>query len=84
MDYLVDTNVWLRSLAVADPMKPEARHAIKLLLRRGAALCVTSQNLVEMWSVCTRPEKDNGFGKTVAVADRYCRFIESFVSAGNS
>jgi predicted nucleic acid-binding protein len=51
-----------------------------MLLRRGAALCVTPQNLVEMWSVYTRPEKDNGFGKTAAVADRYCRFIESFVS----
>ncbi|SPE34730.1 putative nucleic acid-binding protein [Candidatus Sulfopaludibacter sp. SbA6] len=80
MDCLVDTNVWLRSLAITDPMKPVARRAIKLLLRRGVALCVTPQNLMEMWSVCTRPERDNGFGKTAAVTDRYCRFIESFVS----
>jgi predicted nucleic acid-binding protein len=80
VDYLVDTNLWLRALAVSHPMKPVARHAIKTLLRSGADLCVAPQNLVELWSVCTRPEKDNGFGKTIAAADRYCRYVESFVS----
>jgi hypothetical protein len=33
-----------------------------------------------MWSVCTRPERDNRFGKTSAVTNRYCRIIESFAS----
>jgi predicted nucleic acid-binding protein len=30
--------------------------------------------------VSTRPQKDNGFGKTVAETDRYCRFLESFLT----
>jgi predicted nucleic acid-binding protein len=80
MDYLIDTNVWLRSLSATDPTKQIARNAIKSLLGRGFALCVTPQNLVEMWSVSTRPAKDNGFGKSPAAADRYCRYVESFVS----
>jgi hypothetical protein len=32
------------------------------------------------WSVCTRPEKENGRGKNVAITDRYCQFAESFVA----
>src|SRR5438067_1171403 len=61
-------------------MKAVARHALKALLRGGATLSVAPQNLVELWSVCRRPEKDNGLGKTAAEIDRYCRFIESFVN----
>jgi predicted nucleic acid-binding protein len=30
--------------------------------------------------VCTRPEKYNGLGKTVAATDRYLRYIESFAA----
>ena len=80
MDYLIDTNVWLRALALADPSRPAARNAIKLLLRRGDALCVVPQNLVELWSVCTRPEANNGFGKSASDTNRYCRFIESLAT----
>jgi predicted nucleic acid-binding protein len=79
-DYLVDTNVLLRALAIANPQKAVARHAVETLLRDGAYLCVVPQNLVEFWSVCTRAEKDNGLGKTIAATDRYCRFIESFLT----
>ncbi len=80
MDYLVDTNVLLRALTIANPLRPVARHAIKTLLRNGAELCVGPQNLVELWNVCTRPEKYNGLGKTIAETDRYCRLIESFLT----
>ncbi len=80
MDYLVDTNVLLRSLALANPHKAVARNAIKALLQNGAELCIAPQNLIEFWSVCTRPEKQNGLGKTVAMTDRYCRFAESFLT----
>jgi predicted nucleic acid-binding protein len=78
MDYLIDTNVLLRALAVRNPLGPVARQAIKTLLRSGADLCATPQNLVELWNVCTRPEKYNGLGKTIVATDRYLRFIESF------
>jgi predicted nucleic acid-binding protein len=80
VDYLLDTNVLLRALVAANPSRTVARHAIRALLRSGADLCVAPQNLVEFWSVSTRPAKDNGLGKTVAATDRYCRFIESFLA----
>ena len=80
MDYLVDTNVLLRALSLANPQKAVARQALKILLRDGADLCVMPQNLVEFWGVCTRPEKDNGLGKSVAATDRYCGFMESFLT----
>jgi len=35
---------------------------------------------VEQWNVCTRPAQYNGFGKTAAVTNRYCRLIESFAT----
>ncbi|MGD0011833.1 MAG: PIN domain-containing protein [Terriglobia bacterium] len=80
MDYLIDTNVLLRALAVRNPLRPVARQTIKALLQKGAGLCVAPQNLVELWNVCTRPEKYNGLGKTIAATDRYLRFIESFAA----
>ncbi len=80
MDYLIDTNVLLRALTLRNPLRPVARQAIKTLLEGGLGLCVAPQNLVEMWNVCTRPEKYNGLGKTIAATDGYLRFVESFVA----
>jgi predicted nucleic acid-binding protein len=80
MDYLIDTNVLLRALALRNPLRPVARQAIKTLLQGGLGLCVAPQNLVELWNVCTRPEKYNGLGKTVAETDGYLRFVESFAA----
>jgi predicted nucleic acid-binding protein len=80
LDYLVETNVVLRALTIANPQKAVARQAIKALLKGGADLCIVPQNIVEFWGVCTRPEKDNGLGKTIAATDRYCRFLESFLT----
>ena len=79
MDYLVDTNLW-RALAVSDSRKSLAREVIKKLLRDGAELCVFPQNLIELWSVATRPPQENGFGKSIAATDRYCRYIQSFAT----
>ena len=80
MDYLIDTNVPLRALALRNPLRPVGRQAIKSLIQDGLGLCVAPQNLVEMWNVCTRPEKYNGLGKTVAATDGYLRFVESFAA----
>ena len=44
MDYLIDTNVLLRALALQNPLRPVARKAIKALLEAGAGLCVAPQN----------------------------------------
>jgi len=80
MDYLIDTNVLLRALAVHNPLSLVARQTVKALLQKGAGLCVAPQNLVELWNVFAQPERYNGLGKTVAAADRYLRFIESFAA----
>jgi predicted nucleic acid-binding protein len=80
MDYLIDPNVLLRALALRNPLRPVARQAIKTLLQGGLGLCVAPQNLVELWNVCTRPERYNGLGKTVAATDGYLRYVESFVA----
>jgi predicted nucleic acid-binding protein len=80
MDYLIDTNVLLRALALQNPLRPVARKAIRVLLEAGAGLCVAPQNLVELWNVCTRPEKYNGLGKSIAVTHRYLRLVESFAT----
>jgi predicted nucleic acid-binding protein len=80
VDYPVDTNVLLRALANPNPHKLAARNAIKTPLQRGADLCVAPQNLIEFWGVCTRPAQHNGLGKSIAITDRYCRFVESFLT----
>ena len=80
MDYLIDTNVLLRALTLRNPLRQVARQAIKNLLEGGLGLCVAPQNLVELWNVCTRPEKYDGLGKTIAATDSYLRFVESFVA----
>lgn len=59
------------------PLQAAARQTIKRLLRSNTELCVTPQNLIELWNVCTRPLRDNGFGKSIAATERYCRFLES-------
>jgi predicted nucleic acid-binding protein len=40
-------------------------------------LCVTSQNLIECWAVCTRPVENNGLGLAPALAVRVLSRIES-------
>lgn len=80
MDYLVDTNVLLRALTNPNAHKLAACNAIETLLQRDADLCVTPQNLIEFWGVCTRPAKQNELGKSIAITDRYCRFAESFLT----
>lgn len=40
-------------------------------------LCVTSQNLIECWAVCTRPGENNGLGLPPALAVRVLSRIES-------
>ena len=61
--FLVDTNVLLRFV---DPSAAEHQLAVSALrtLQQNPdnQLCVTAQNLVEFWSVATRPLGVNGLG----------------------
>lgn len=64
-DYLVDTNVLLRSVESGHPMHATAQ-ALQHLTAAGAALCIAPQNLIEFWVVATRPLSANGLGLTPA------------------
>ena len=77
MPFLTDTNILLRLLEPNDPEYALVRGAVDALVARAERLCFTSQNLIEFWSVCTRPIAKNGFGLTIAETDERARLIES-------
>lgn len=78
MAYLADTNVLLRWVRQSDPQHPLALAAVEVLRDQGEGVYITAQNLVEFWSVATRPENVNGLGLTVAEADADVDRLERF------
>ena len=64
-DYLIDTNILVRLVLPQDPLNPVTAGAVDELKRRGDKTCVAAQNLIEFWSVATRPAEINGLGLTV-------------------
>lgn len=80
MDHLADTNVLLRSVQHDRPSYRQARSAILALLRGGDRVCIFSQNVVEFWSVATRPSSHNGLGLTLSQADWYASRLESILT----
>jgi Predicted nucleic acid-binding protein, contains PIN domain len=73
---LVDTNILLRRIHRSHPQHRLTRAAIARIVDRGDVLCVTTQNLIECWAVCTRPVESNGFGLLPAAANRILSRIE--------
>ena len=49
---------------------------VKQLRERGDRVCVTAQNLVELWALCTRPVENNGLGLKPEHADRIIARME--------
>lgn len=74
--YLIDSNVLLRWVKPDDRDYPLVVSAIGHILRSGAVLCYTSQNVAEFWSTCTRPIDRNGFGLSPQEADRRAKIFE--------
>ncbi len=66
--YLLDTNVWLRTVQRESPQHSLAVEALATLLMQGDEVCITAQNVIEFWSVATRPVAANGLGWSVEVA----------------
>ena len=62
MAHLVDTNILVRLANTVDPFHTVATRAVLELHRRGEALHLTAQNLVEFRNVATRPKTVNGLG----------------------
>lgn len=60
--YLLDTNVWLRAVQREAAQHALAVDALAVLLGQGDEVFVTAQNLIEFWSVASRPIAANGLG----------------------
>lgn len=74
---LADTNILLRRIHRTHPQHRLTRDAITRIAARGDIVCVTPQNLIECWAVCTRPVENNGLGLLPAQANRVLSRIES-------
>lgn len=61
-------------------MHEEGATALNTLLQRNDEVCLSSQNLIEFWNVCTRPIERNGLGMTVAHADAKLTRLEGVFS----
>ncbi len=75
--YLVDTNVLLRLSDSTSPFQTEASGAIAKLEAAGNTLVICSQNIIEFWSVASRPATSNGLGWSVADTERVCSGLSS-------
>lgn len=73
----VDTSVLVGAIQTFDPeVRASARRAVKVLYRQREQMVCFPQNLVEFWSVATRPVKAKGLGLTLDQADQYVdRFL---------
>jgi len=69
MSYCADTNILLRWVHPGTVAGEQARQAAKKLRAQGETVYITPQNLVEFWSVATRPVSVNGLGLTPEEAD---------------
>ncbi len=77
---LVDTNILLRMTRRSDPQHQLVDTALAGLAGQGTILHYTHQNIAELWNAMTRPQARNGFGLTVAEAEREVRVIEAGMS----
>ncbi len=68
---VVDTNIFVHAANPPDPLHPVAKGALAKLRQRGETLCLAPQNLVEFWSVATRPASNrSGLGMDIASAEK--------------
>jgi predicted nucleic acid-binding protein len=78
MPYLVDTNILLRWAQPNHPQYALVRQALDILQKRGDAVYVTPQNLIEFWNSATRPLNRNGFGMTPAQVEQRLLSVEGY------
>jgi predicted nucleic acid-binding protein len=80
VDILADTNILLRRIHRGSPQHRQTRDAINRLSKNGYRFFVASQNLIELWAVCTRPVDNNGLGLSPAYVERILTRIELSVA----
>jgi predicted nucleic acid-binding protein len=78
MTYLLDTNILLRLAQPDCSMHSFAVDAIATLRQQEASICIVPQNLIEFWTVATRPLNVNGLGMTVATASQEVARMKAF------
>jgi predicted nucleic acid-binding protein len=69
MDVLLDTNVVIRSINLADSQRTLVEQALDALSKKSHSLVIVPQVLYESWVVSTRPTADNGLGLTAIDAN---------------
>ena len=75
INYLLDTNLLLRLSDNASPHRALTEQAILKLRVNGDLLCLTTQNLIEFWTVVTRPTNVNGYGWTTQQAAAEVQYL---------
>ncbi len=68
-DYLLDTNIILRTVQTAAPNHTAAVEAIATILNNSDNIFITPQILIEFWAVATRPVEANGLGWSPALVE---------------
>ncbi len=76
MNYLADSNLWLRYSQPADPQFPAALHALSAAAQRKDVLHLMPQTVSEYWRVATGTVR-GGFGWTPALADGRVALLEA-------
>jgi predicted nucleic acid-binding protein len=77
---LADTNILLRSLDLKHPQCLIADEALLRLNGSGNQLCISPQNIIEFWTVATRPVGYNGLGMTAAQASADILTLQQYFS----
>lgn len=75
MNYLADSNLWLRYSQPADPQFPAALHALSAVAQRKDVLHLVPQTVSEYWRVATGTVR-GGFGWTPAQAESRVAALE--------
>jgi predicted nucleic acid-binding protein len=65
MNYLADTNIYLRLVNRDDPQCDFISSTLLSIVANGDTLFIASQSVYELWSVATRPAAANGLGWTI-------------------
>ncbi len=77
--YLLDTNILLRSVDTSSDQHPLATDCVYQLLQNGNECIITSQVLIEFWVVATRPVEVNGLGwSSPTTQERINQFLSQF------
>jgi predicted nucleic acid-binding protein len=77
--YLLDTNILLRSVNTSSDQHSLATDSVYQLLQDGNECLLTPQILIEFWVVATRPVEVNGLGWTAPTTqERISQFLAQF------